>query len=132
MAMRSPVAAARFDISVDGVQIASFSELQGITTKVDAVDRSTRSISPHELTHTIQQNAKGVPVVVRAGKVSAERNGLFKLQSSARKQVKVTAYDGRGTPVAGFTGPLHSATAGGNDVLQQEWSLTYEQIQRVL
>ena len=31
----SPVAASRFGISVDGVTIASFSELQGITTEVD-------------------------------------------------------------------------------------------------
>ncbi len=37
-ARRSPVAAIRFGISIDGVEIASFSELQGISTEIDVIE----------------------------------------------------------------------------------------------
>jgi len=38
MANDAPIAASRFGLSVDGVNIATFSELQGITTKVDVIE----------------------------------------------------------------------------------------------
>ena len=36
--MADPISASRFEISIDGYQIASFSELAGISSQVDPVD----------------------------------------------------------------------------------------------
>ena len=41
--------AARFAITIDGVQIATFSELQGITTKVDVVEGTSETLNVEAL-----------------------------------------------------------------------------------
>jgi phage tail-like protein len=146
MANESPIAASRFGISVDGVQIASFSELQGITTKVDVIEFR-------------QSTENGVRIVKIPGATAPESEVKFKMamgtnlemnlwldaaqagkMTEARKSCSLVMYDAENKPVARFhlenAWPskcvLSPMRAGGNNVLQQEWSLVFETIQRVL
>ena len=146
MANDTPVAASRFGISVDGVQIASFSELQGITTKVDVIEHR-------------ESTEAGVRIMKIPGATAPEGEVKFKMamgtnlemnawleaaqsgmMDQARKSCSLVMYDAANKPVARFymenVWPskcvLSPMRAGGNDVLQQEWSLVYETIQRVL
>jgi phage tail-like protein len=146
MAQDTPVAASRFGISIDGVQIASFSELQGITTEVDVIEH-------------IESTSEGVRVMKIPGVTRPKGEVKFKMamgtnlemnswleaaqsgmMDQARKSCSLVMYDAENKPVARFylenAWPtkcvLNPLRAGGNDVMQQEWSLTFEGIQRVL
>ena len=146
MAHEDPIAASRFGISIDGVQVASFSELQGITTDVDVVEH-------------FESTSEGVRVMRVPGTVRASNRVTFKMAMStnlemnawleaaqagrmaeARKSCSLVAYNATNEPVMRFylvnTWPmsckLTPLRAGSTEVLQQEWTLTYEAIQRVL
>lgn len=146
MATEQPVAASRFGISIDGVQIASFSELQGITTEVDVIEHR-------------ESTDDGVRVVKLVGNSKVNQDVKFKMamgtnlemnswleaaqagmMEQARKSCSLVMYDAENKPVARFylenAWPtkcvLSPLRAGGSDVMQQEWTLTYEAIQRVL
>ena len=146
MASDQPIAASRFGLSVDGVNIATFSELQGITTKVDVIEFR-------------EATAEGVRISKIPGATAPEGEVKFKMamgtnlemnswleaaqagmMDEARKSCSLVMYDAENKPVARFylenAWPakcvLSPMRAGGNDVLQQEWSIVYETIQRVL
>ena len=143
MANDAPIAASRFGLSVDGVNIATFSELQGITTKVDVIEFR-------------EATAEGVRISKIPGATAPEGEVKFKMamgtnlemnswleaaqagmMEQARKSCSLVMYDAENKPVARFylenAWPVLSPMrAGGNDVLQQEWSIVYETIQRVL
>ena len=146
MASDQPVAASRFGLSVDGVNIATFSELQGITTKVDVIEFR-------------ESTAEGVRIVKIPGATAPEGEVKFKMamgsnlemnswleaaqagmMDQARKSCSLVMYDAENKPVARFylenawpiKCTLSPLRAGGSDVMQQEWSLTFETIQRVL
>lgn len=146
MAAETPIAASRFGISIDGVQIASFSELQGITTKVDVIEFR-------------ESTEDGVRIAKIPGATAPEGEVKFKMSmgtnlemnswleaaqagmmDQARKSCSLVMYDAENKPVARFylenawpsKCTLSPMRAGGNDVLQQEWSIVYETIQRVM
>jgi phage tail-like protein len=146
MANDAPVAASRFGLSIDGVTVASFSELQGITTKVDVIEHR-------------ESTEAGVRIMKIPGATAPEGEVRFKMamgsnlemnswleaaqagmMEQARKSCSLVMYDAENKPVARFylenAWPakcvLSPMRAGGNDVLQQEWSIVYETIQRVL
>ena len=141
-----PIAASRFGISIDGVPVASFSELQGIATDVDVIEH-------------FESTDEGVRVMRVPGVVRANNKITFKMAMStnlemnlwleaaqagrmkeARKSCSLVMYNSTNEPVARFylekawpmSCKLTPLRAGGNDVMQQEWTLTYEGIQRVL
>ncbi len=145
MANAQALAASNFALSADGVAIASFSEISGITTEVGVIehresgDDGVRIIKckgeskPNELKFkaalTTDRHMEGWLEAVEAGQMEA-----------ARKSCSLVMYDSTNTPVARYylenawptkcvISPLR---AGGNDVMQQEWTLTFESIQRVL
>ncbi len=128
MATSSPIAATRFGISIDGVQIASFSELQGITSKVEVLPKKTRLLA-HELTHVVQQHVGKNNIIIRLNSPSSDRTSLDRLRRSTGREIKLTAYNKSGAPTLTIKG---KAVKIETDVMQQEWSLTYETIQRVL
>jgi len=146
MANDAPIAASRFGITADGVTLATFSELQGITTKVDVIEFR-------------EATADGVRISKIPGATAPEGEVKFKMamgpnlemnawleaaqagmMEQARKSCSLVMYDAENNPVARFylerAWPakcvLSPMRAGGNDVLQQEWSIVYETIQRVL
>ena len=145
MANAEAVSANKFALNADGVAIASFSEISGITTEVgviehrESTDDGVRIIKckgeskPNELKFksalTTDRYMEGWLEFVESGEMSA-----------ARKSCSLVMYDSTNTPVARYylenawpikcvISPLR---AGGNDIMQQEWTLTFESIQRVL
>jgi hypothetical protein len=128
MATGTPIAASRFSLSIDGVPVASFSELQGITTSTRVAPKKGGLLT-HELAHALQQTAGSRNVKIFLAKPESSRTNLQKLRISAHKQIKLTAYNQQGTPALALTGTVAKVET---DVLQQEWSITYETIQRVL
>ncbi len=121
----TPIAASRFGISMDGVQIGSFSELQGISTKVDPHHASSPQGMQH-LAQFVQRNTGKRGVTFRLKKP----NGPMASQRIRQgKTVEITAYDRMGAPVFAISG---RAKGVDQDVLQQEWSIVYETIQRVI
>ena len=108
MANDSPIAASRFGISIDGVQIASFTELQGITTRVDVIEHR-------------ESTEAGVRIVKIPGATAPEGEVKFKMSmgsnlemnswleaaqagmmEQARKSCSLVMYDAENKPVARF------------------------------
>jgi len=145
-APESPISAAKFSLTVDGVNIAQFSELNGITTRIEPIEYR-------------MSTDQGVKIVKIPGAASPEGEVKFKMamgsnlamnswmeaaqagkMTEARKSCSLVMFDAENKPVARFylenAWPskcvLSPLRAGGNDVLVQEWSLVYETIQRVL
>ena len=146
MANESPVSASRFGISVDGVQIASFSELQGISTEVDVIEHiesTDDGVRVHKIPGVTRPKGE-VKFKMAMGTNLAMNAWLEESQAGkmdvARKSCSLVMYDAENKPVARFylenawpiKCTLSPLRAGGSDVMQQEWSLTFETIQRVL
>lgn len=125
--------AARFSITIDGYEIASFSELQGITTGVDVVSRGDK---PRPLPPTA--------VLKRGMSRSLELNAWHELVllgdvAAARKDATLTIYDVEGKPVARYhlenAWPakieIGALKAGASEVLMETVTMTAEFIQRV-
>lgn len=127
MASRTPITASRFGITIDGVEVASFSELQGISTQVDTA--TGRSIAPHELAHVVAQSGRGRAVTFRTGKLTATPEARMQLTNAKGRRVTITAFDRKGKPMSAIAG---IAGSSGRGAAQQEWTITYETIQRVL
>jgi len=131
------ITAARFSISIDGVQIASFSELQGIASSVELVPSDDGSL--------LGQGTKRFTVVLRRGlnrDISmAAWHELVILGdvAAARKSCSLTMYDADGNPVARYhltnAWPskidVGSLKAGSSEVLMETVTMTCEFIQRV-
>lgn len=146
MANDSPVAANRFGISIDGVQIASFSELQGISTEVDVIEHLESTDDGVRVSKIPGvTRPKGEVKFKMAMGTNLEMNSWLEaaqagMMEQARKSCSLVMYDAENKPVARFylenAWPmkcvLSPLRAGGNEVMQQEWSLTFETIQRVL
>ena len=101
----SPLTAARFAISADGVQLALFSELAGISSGIDAEDVEYVS---RDGTVTLKLPGKRTPPTVtlkRGMNRSLELNAWHELVilgdvAAARKNVTLTMLDVAGEPVA--------------------------------
>ncbi len=141
----SPIAASRFGISVDGVQIATFSELQGITTKVDVIEFR-------------ESTENGVRIVKIPGATAPEGEVKFKMamgsnlemnawlesaqagmMEQARKSCSLVMYSTEGKPVARYhlehAWPskleIGALKAGSSEVLMETVTIVSERIQRV-
>jgi len=126
------ITAARFSLTIDGYEIGSFSELQGITTEVDVLE--TDAPSPlltvtlkRGLTRNIEMAAWHELVIL--GDVAA-----------ARKSCSLTMYNSAGAPVLRYhlTDAWPSKVEigsfkdkSGASVLTESVTLTCEFIQRV-
>ena len=101
----SPITASRFGISIDGVQVAIFSELAGISSGVDAEDVEWVS---RDGTVTVKLPGKRTPptVTLKRGMTrSLELNAWHELVilgdvAAARKNVTLTMFNVAGEPVA--------------------------------
>jgi hypothetical protein len=95
----TPIAAARFSITVDGYEIASFSELQGITTEVKPVE-----LARLELDRLALQSARGGGVLSFVHPRSTDQKLLMwhragvGRSSSARKNALLGLFDDTGYP----------------------------------
>src|SRR5919199_5124895 len=136
--------AARFSITIDGYEIASFSELSGITTEVEAVD-FLESSDKEVVFKKLPGKRKPPTITLKRGKNSsmelwawheAVLNGEI---VAARKSCSLVMYNYDGKPVARYhcenAWPakieIGALKAGASEVLMATVTIVCEHIQRV-
>lgn len=136
--------AARFSITIDGYEIASFSELQGITTEVVPVD-FLESTDKEVIFKKLPGQIKPPTVVLSRGKNSSMELWAWHeavLQGNivaARKSCSLIMYNYDGAPVARYhlmhAWPskleIGALKAGASEVLMEKVTIVCESIQRV-
>lgn len=136
--------AARFSITIDGYEIASFSELSGITTEVEPVE-FIQSSDKEVILKKLPGKTKPPTIVLRRGKTAgmelwAWHETVLKGQiNEARKSCSLVMYNYDGAPVARYhlfhAWPskleVGALKAGSSEVLMETVTIVCEHIQRV-
>jgi phage tail-like protein len=136
--------AARFSITIDGYEIASFSELSGITTEVEAVD-FLESSDKEVVFKKLPGKRKPPTVVLKRGKNSSMELWAWHEAVlagdivAARKSCSLVMYNFDGKPVARYhmehAWPnkleIGALKAGASEVLMETVTIVCESIQRV-
>jgi len=142
--MQDALTAARFSITIDGHEIASFSELQGITTAVDVVD-FMESSDKEVILKKLPGKRTPPTVQLKRGKNNSmelwqwHEAVLAGTMDLARKSCSLVMYNVDGKPVARYY--LENAwpakleigglKAGASEVLMESVTIVCEHIQRV-
>jgi phage tail-like protein len=138
------ITAARFSITIDGYEIAAFSELQGITTEVEPVELM-ESTDNEIILKKLPGKAKPATLVLKRGKNSSmelwawHEAVLMGDIVAARKSCSLVMYDTAGKPVARYhlehAWPskleIGALKAGSSEVLMETVTIVSERIQRV-
>jgi phage tail-like protein len=138
------ITAARFSIVIDGYQIASFSELVGITTEVEPVEL-LESTEKEVMLKKLPGKKKPPTLTLKRGKNQSMELWLWHeavLQGdimAARKSCSLVMYATDGTPVARYHLEMAwpsklevgALKAGASEVLMETVTLVCEHIQRV-
>src|ERR1700746_558221 len=101
------ITSSRFSITIDGYEIASFSELQGITTQVEPVD-FFHSNDKSVMLSKLPGKASPPTVVLKRGKNSSmelwtwHEAVLTGDMAAARKSCSLVMYNSDGKPVARY------------------------------
>jgi phage tail-like protein len=138
------ITASRFSITIDGYEIAAFSELQGITTQVDVVDFRQSTDKEVVISKTVG-NKQPPTIVLKRGKNDSmelwswHEAVLSGDMAAARKSCSLVMYNTDGKPVARYH--LENAwpskievgglKAGASEVLTESATIVCEHIQRV-
>jgi phage tail-like protein len=143
LAPTDPIAAARFSVVVDGVEIASFSELAGITSEIQPVDTVSNAGSGVVLKKLPGKRTPPTLTLKRGKNQStalwAWHQAVLDGTSAARHSASLVMYRTDGTPVARYH--LENAwpsklevgapDASKNEVSIETLELTAEAITRV-
>jgi phage tail-like protein len=138
------ITAARFSIVIDGYQIASFSELVGITTEVEPVEL-LESTDKEVMLKKLPGKRKPPTLTLKRGKNQSMELWLWHEAVlmgdiiAARKSCSLVMYATDGTPVARYhlemAWPskleIGALKAGASEVLMETVTLVCEHIQRV-
>ena len=136
--------AARFSITIDGSEIATFSELQGITTSVEVVD-FIESSDKEVVMRKLPGRRNPPTVVLKRGKNNSmelwawHESVLQGNMAAARRSCSLVMYNVDGKPVARYhledAWPakieIGALKAGASEVLMESVTLTCTHIQRV-
>ena len=137
------ISATRFSITIDGYEIASFSELAGITTEVELAEYVETPTAP--AVSKLPGKVKPPTIVLKRG-----MNGSLEMwswheavlrgnMSAARRSCSLTMYNAEGKPIARYyleqawpsKMELAGLKAGASEALMETVTLTCEHIQRV-
>jgi len=127
MSHKTPVAASQFLISIDGVQVGSFSELQGITTEVGPIS-SRRKVLPHELTHVVQGKAGTGPITLEVKSADLGSIAALRLRRAAGRTLTLSATNSRGGRATSYRGKLMVPEGSAKS---ETVTIVCEQLQRV-
>jgi len=138
------ITAARFSITIDGYEIASFSDLQGIVAEVEAVPY-LESTDKEVVYNQLPGKLKPPQVTLKRG-----MNGSMELwawhesvrkgeMSTARRSCSLTMYNAEGKPVAKYwlekawpsKVDISAMKAGTSTVMYETVTLVCEHMQRV-
>lgn len=136
--------ATRFALTIDGTEIASFSELAGITSEVAPTAYMT-STDKATILKKLPGARKPPTLVLKRGMTGGmelyawHQAALLGDINRARKNCTLTIYDSAGEPVAKyvlfnawpFKLEVGALKAGSSEVLSETLSLTAERIQRM-
>jgi len=138
------ITAARFSIVIDGYQIASFSELVGITTEVEPVELM-QSTDKEVVLKKLPGKRKPPTLTLKRGKNQSMELWMWHEAvlmgdiMAARKSCSLVMYATDGTPVARYHLEMAwpsklevgALKAGASEVLMETVTLVCEHIQRV-
>ncbi len=138
------ITAARFSITVDGYEIASFSELQGIRTEIKTVE-FVESGDRGLVQTTIPANPVLAQLVLKRAQTTDPQMwtwheaARFGEMGAARKSCSLVMYDASGKPVARYhlenAWPskieLGALRAGSAEVLTETITIVCDHLQRV-
>jgi phage tail-like protein len=138
------ITASRFSITIDGYEIAAFSELQGITTQVDVVD-FMQSSDKEVMLSKLPGKRTPPTVTLKRGKNNSmelwswHEAVLAGDMAAARKSCSLVMYNTDGKPVARYhmenAWPakieIGGLKAGASEVLMESVTVVCEHIQRV-
>jgi phage tail-like protein len=138
------ITASRFSIVIDGYQIASFSELVGITTEVEPVEL-LESTDKEVMMKKLPGKTKPPTLTLKRGKNQSMELWLWHEAvlmgdiMAARKSCSLVMYATDGTPVARYhlemAWPskleIGALKAGASEVLMETVTIVCENIQRV-
>jgi phage tail-like protein len=138
------ITAARFSLTIDGVEIAAFSELQGITSEVEPVELM-ESTDKEVVLKKLPGKTKPATLVLKRGKnASLELWAWHEAVLSgnivaARKSCSLIMYNTDGQPVARYhlehawpsKMEISALKAGSSEVLMEQVTIVSERIQRV-
>jgi phage tail-like protein len=138
-----PMTPARFSITIDGVEIASFSELQGLTSGVGP-DALTVAIDKKDKP-TLKVPAKRTPAAVTLRRAKNADLGLFTWHSDAlrgptgRRNAELVMFDADGKAVARYhlenawpsLVEIGSLKAGASEVLYETVTIVCDRLERV-
>jgi phage tail-like protein len=144
MATQDPITASRFSITIDGYEIAAFSELKGITTEVKPVEH-LESTDKELVLKKLPGKREPATVELSRGKTSDMALWAWHeavLQGdilAARKSASLVMYGADGKPVARYhmenawpsVVKVGALKAGANDVLMETVTIVCETLQRV-
>jgi phage tail-like protein len=129
--------AARFSLTIDGYEIAAFSELVGITSEVEAppADATLKKL-PGKRTPPTVTLKRGM---TSSMELSAWHEAALAGNAAAAKSASLVMYDATGKPVARYhlehAWPskleIGALKAGASEVLYETVTLTAENLQRV-
>jgi phage tail-like protein len=138
------ITASRFSITIDGYEIAAFSELQGIQTQVDVVD-FMQSSDKEVMLSKLPGKRTPPTVTLKRGKNNSmelwswHEAVLAGDMAAARKSCSLVMYNTDGKPVARYhmenAWPakieIGGLKAGASEVLMESVTVVCEHIQRV-
>ena len=140
-----PLEAARFGISVDGVQVASFSELQGITTEVRPVEYIEGREDPVSFLNRYTRTRPPVSIRLVRSRTTDTRIAAWHRAASVnaltgRKNCILTVHDSQNKPVARYylenawpsvIQPGTRTAAGAGAVAMETITIAHESFDRV-
>ena len=130
------ITAARFGLTIDGVEIASFSELQGISSSVELIPSDDgQLLGPRKALVVVLKRPLNRDISI----ASWHELVILGDVAAARKSCSLIMYDAEGKPVARYylqnAWPskleVGSLKAGASEVLMETVTMTCEFIQRV-
>jgi phage tail-like protein len=140
-----PVTAARFSIVIDGVEIAAFRELEGISSGADPEDFVDSSRATGPVLTKLPAMRKPPAVVLTRGLTNGQELAAWHQLvltgdiTAAAKSVSLVVYNTEGTPIARWfldhAWPskleVSAIQAGSSEILMETVTLVAERIQRV-
>jgi phage tail-like protein len=142
---QDPITASRFSVTVDGHEIAQFSELTGIVTEIEVIDFTENTQSQQGIVRKLPGKRKPPTITLKRGKDNSmemwawHEAAMHGNIGAARKSGSVVMYGYDGKPVAryhfhhGWPAKISvgGLKAGANEVLMEEVTIVCEWLERV-
>ena len=139
------LASYHFAVEIDGIEIAQFSELSGITSEIDVIDHKEQTVTGKPVLHKVPGATKTPTITLKRAKNSSTdiwdwhqkvRDGKI---GDARKNGSIILHDYAGAEVGRYN--FHAAwpskvsmgslKAGSNEILMEECTFVCEHLERI-